>query len=438
MQKGQHLGKIVVSMESLSNVVPAQPQVRPNLDRTGSYLLVGGFGGLGRSVSTWMVEHGVRELIYLSRSAGKSSSDQSFIAELSSQGCHATAVQGDVADFMDVQRAVAAARKPLKGVLQLSADLRDQEFSRMTQHDWTTTIAGKIKGTINLHTATIEAACNLDFFVLFSSISAVIGQYGQTNYAAGNVFMDSFVQFRQRYGLPAYSINIGMMEDLGIIGRTPALLAKLMATGSYGLREEQLHDALTQAINARQPTLSSNMPAFFVDQNQFILGLRSPLSLTDPASRQVWRRDSRGAFYHNSTSSPGQASSNTGKSDTDKLSTFLKEAMANPAMLMLSSTAEFIARQIAVKVCDFLLRPVSDESEVNIKASPSRSGLDSLVAIEVKSWWKLQFKSDISVLEILAMDSYEDLGKRAAQGLFEKAGEASFNNDMIVNQMKAP
>jgi NAD(P)-dependent dehydrogenase (short-subunit alcohol dehydrogenase family) len=87
-------------------------------------LLVGGLGGLGRSVATWMVENGARNLIFLSRSARDSQENHSFLEELHSQDCQTQLVAGSVSNMSDVQRAINLATKPLAGVIQMSMVLK--------------------------------------------------------------------------------------------------------------------------------------------------------------------------------------------------------------------------------------------------------------------------------------------------------------------------
>jgi hypothetical protein len=125
MQSGQHMGKIVINMPNSAQELQALPKDRSmELSAEASYLLVGGLGGLGRAVSTWMVERGARSLVYLSRSAGTTIEDQAFFRELQAQGCEALAVAGSVTTLDDVQRAIALAPKPVAGVIQLSMVLR--------------------------------------------------------------------------------------------------------------------------------------------------------------------------------------------------------------------------------------------------------------------------------------------------------------------------
>lgn len=129
-QKNQPTTKVVLqtpttdpqSDSPLSSVkfTPASPQFRSD----AAYLLVGGLGGIGRAVATWMAEHGAGELIFLSRSASTGPQVESFLGELRSQGCVVKAVAGSVAILEDVTRAVNAADHPIAGVFQMSMVLR--------------------------------------------------------------------------------------------------------------------------------------------------------------------------------------------------------------------------------------------------------------------------------------------------------------------------
>lgn len=93
-------------------------------DSTAAYFLVGGLRGIGKAVSTWMVERGAKYLVYLSRTAGKTEEDRSFVRELACQGCEAQVFAGSVANFDDVQNVVRISTRPIKGVIQLSAVFR--------------------------------------------------------------------------------------------------------------------------------------------------------------------------------------------------------------------------------------------------------------------------------------------------------------------------
>ena len=121
MQKGSHIGKIVVTfpenpMELEATTHTKDLVLRPDV----SYLSIGGLGGLGRSIASWMVEKGARHLIFLSRSAGSVTSEDPFIKELAARGCSVQTFSGSVSDPADVKRVVSSAAKPIAGVLQAS------------------------------------------------------------------------------------------------------------------------------------------------------------------------------------------------------------------------------------------------------------------------------------------------------------------------------
>lgn len=125
LQKGTNIGKVVIQMPQDTSKLH-DPTTRPSLrlNPDASYLLVGGLGGIGRAVSTWMVEHGARHLTYLSRSAGTSNEHRDFIKELEVLGCHVECIAGSVTEMESVTEAVSRSKRPLKGILHLSMSLQ--------------------------------------------------------------------------------------------------------------------------------------------------------------------------------------------------------------------------------------------------------------------------------------------------------------------------
>lgn len=140
MQKGQHIGKVVVALpEDTSSLpsTPAPPTV--SFNSAATYLLVGGLGGLGRSLATWMVENGAKTLVFLSRSAA-SAEHEPFINELRSQGCIAITVAGSVTEMGDVMKAIHSAPSIIAGVVNLSAVIHVCDRSQQHLHDTNATL----------------------------------------------------------------------------------------------------------------------------------------------------------------------------------------------------------------------------------------------------------------------------------------------------------
>jgi D-arabinose 1-dehydrogenase-like Zn-dependent alcohol dehydrogenase len=85
-----------------------------------AYLLVGGFGGLGKAAAVWLAERGAGSIIFLSRSASaQAASNAHLLRELDALGCSVQIVTGSVTDITTVENLVTNATKPIAGVLHL-------------------------------------------------------------------------------------------------------------------------------------------------------------------------------------------------------------------------------------------------------------------------------------------------------------------------------
>ncbi|KAL8836758.1 MAG: hypothetical protein Q9170_002787 [Blastenia crenularia] len=428
MQKGQHIGKIVVTMpkhpeELCVTAVKQELRLRPE----ASYLLVGGLGGLGKAIATWMVERGARNLIFLSRSAGKSEEDRKFFRELKAQTCSVQAVCGSVDRLEDIQHAVENAAVPIAGVMHMSMVLKDRNFLEFSHDEWRAAVAPKVEGAWNLHKALSDK--KLDFFILFSSISSIVGQWGQGNYASANTFLDSFVQYRHSLGLPASSINIGVMEDVGYVSQNPAVLEQFRATSAHLLREQDLMDTLH--LMTIKSIAAPPSAAYFRNPAQTVIGLRSTRPLADPSNRAIWKRDVRMSLYRNLEA--GSASGNGAVNDD--LKAFLAAVAREPSMLNEQANLEFLTHKIGVRLYNFMLQ---SEDDIDVKQSLSGLGIDSLVAIEIRNWWRQGLGLEISVLEIMNAGSIEQLGKNAADSLQRKHLVQEGKEEDTYLLMKAP
>ncbi|KAG4443875.1 hypothetical protein IFR05_000641 [Cadophora sp. M221] len=424
MQQGSHIGKIVVEIREvtsenlqLDQIQPANTITSPLLDGSASYLLVGGLGGLGRSVAVWMVQHGARTLTFLSRNAGTTARDRLFVKELQSMGCKVHLVRGSVTEAADVARAVAESSRPLKGILQMTMALYDQAWQKMTIDEWKGATAPKVTGTWNLHNVTQSQ--DLDFFILFSSLSGIVGQVGQSNYASANTFLDAFVNFRRSKGLPCTSLNIGAVEGAGYLVEDEELLRKMKGTGWRAVQESELLEVLGPVMrrSGNQPRAATEeeednddkLPLNLVNSNCTLVGIAPVIPLSNPNSSATLRKDVRMSVFHNIRSQTKNGAS------SDGLRQFLSAAKVDPEMLSKPESVVLLTQQIGEKLLGLVLRPVDDEIDVSL--SLAQLGLDSMVAVEMRAWWKQTFGLDISTLEMLSMGTLEALGKQAIEGL---------------------
>ncbi|KAH6858814.1 hypothetical protein BKA58DRAFT_346728, partial [Alternaria rosae] len=427
MQQGSHIGKVVFKFRNpaggelqLGQIQPMNTSPTAVLDSSASYLLVGGLGGLGRSVALWMVQHGARYLTFLSRSAGESNKDRPFVEELRSMGCEAHLVRGSVTKKEDVARAVAESPRTLKGILQMTMVLHDQAWSKMTIDEWNGATAPKVVGTWNLHNET--QSLDLEFFILFSSLSGIVGQPGQANYASANTFLDAFATFRTTNGLTCTSLNIGAVEGVGYFVDDDELLKKMKAIGWRAVQEAELLDVLGTVMRRPSHLASSNarpqqqqlqgsvVADNLVNPYNTLIGIAPIIPLSSPDSSAKLRKDVRMSVFRNM-----RANTSGSASSTDSLRHFLASAKANPEALRKPESVVLLAQGIGRKLMGLVLRGGDDE--VDVTMSPAQLGLDSMVAVEMRAWWKQVFGLNLSVLEMVSIGSLEALGKLAAEGL---------------------
>ena len=183
----------------------------------GSYLIAGGLGGLGLLVARFLVTHGARHLVLVGRH-GVREEQQAQLSELEQLGASVKVVQADIADAEQLARSLAAATyPPLRGVIHAAGTLNDGILQQQSWQAFEEVMAPKVAGAWNLHTLTKNQP--LDFFVLFSSATSLLGNAGQANHAAANAFLDAIASYRRHLGLPSLSINWGTWSEVGIAAR---------------------------------------------------------------------------------------------------------------------------------------------------------------------------------------------------------------------------
>ncbi|WP_437917387.1 SDR family NAD(P)-dependent oxidoreductase [Sorangium sp. So ce302] len=202
--------------------------VRPD----GTALVTGGLGALGLEVARWLWEqHRVQHLLLVGRRA-PSEDALATIERLRDEGARVTVAQADVADPSALRALldVVPAEWPLRGVVHAAGVLDDGVLAEQTAARFERVMAPKIRGAWGLHEATRGAA--LDYFVLFSSATSLLGNAGQANYAAANAFLDALAHLRRAEGLPAHSLHWGPWKGDGMAaGLSPAARARLARMG---------------------------------------------------------------------------------------------------------------------------------------------------------------------------------------------------------------
>ncbi len=378
MQQARHLGKVVISMRDHNvAVAPSTPSESIKLRPDATYLISGGLGGFGLATARWMVEQGARHLVLVSRRGAASAKARAAVAALRAEGAEVLVAEVDVSQEEQVRELMATIRAslpPLRGVVQAAMVLKDAPVLELNESLLDEVMAPKVLGTWNLHHHTLGEP--LDFFVLFSSVASVFGNPGQGNYVAANAFLEGFTAFRRAQGLPALAINWGGIADVGYI-------AELAERGEQLLERMGLH--------AMAPELALERMGRLLQEGQ----TRTIVADIDwrqikaawPASPR-WANLLPGDDEVTPSHEQGGAAHHHGEGFRQRL---VSAAAEERRELVTASLSDHLARVLGASVGSIdPERPMADV------------GLDSLMAVELRSRIERYLGADVPVLQIQA------------------------------------
>ncbi|MBB5940403.1 acyl carrier protein [Streptomyces zagrosensis] len=228
----------------------AEPAERPMFfGPEGTVVITGGTGGLGAVFARHLAAtHGVRHVLLLSRRGPEADGATELVAELAGLDCHARAVACDVADRAQLAAALGTVEQPVTGVVHAAGVLDDGVIESLSVEQIDRVMRPKTDAAWHLHELTADA--NLTAFVLFSSVSALIGSPGQANYAAANATLGALSGLRRAAGLPAMAMAWGLWSGTaGMAAQLDAAeLARLARMGISALTAETGPALFDQAL----------------------------------------------------------------------------------------------------------------------------------------------------------------------------------------------
>ncbi|KAJ5486451.1 hypothetical protein N7530_000751 [Penicillium desertorum] len=388
----------VVIVPNPSNMVPVVPRplVPCHFDPEASYVLAGGYGGLGRSLARWMASRGATSLIILSRSSASSPEKMELIADLDRMGCKVHSLVCDVADVSSLQILSAEAFShlpPIKGCIQASMVLRDGAFTGLTFNDWQAAIRPKVQGSWNLHTVLPD---NMDFFIMLSSVAGIFGNRGQSNYAAGNTFQDALAAYRVSKGMQAASINLGSVSNVGWVAENRSSMRTHTATLFELLREEEVHATVDFLIRDRQD--GGNASA----RSQLVLGLpTAEMCRQNGVPLPMYLNYSMFTHFRNTVT---VKSSEVSQQKSVSVAALLSAADGFEGAVVVVSDG------IVERLASLLAIPCSELDAQRF----GFGGIDSLVAMEFRAWIVKELKAEVSLLDIMGAENIRALSEKIA------------------------
>lgn len=403
LQSGKSTGKLVIAPRPEDEVMAMPPKDTARVFKPdASYILIGGTGGLGRSMARYMSKHGARYIVLVSRSGAVKGDVETLVGELAAVGTTVAVHPCDVskqASVDDLLQNKLANAPPVRGVVHGAMVLRDMLFENMSHTDYMQCIESKVAGAWNFHRAL--SSTPLDFFIALSSVAGIVGNRGQANYAAANVFLDNFMKFRNANGLPGTSIDLTAVSDAGYLAdsgadRTEEILKNL---GSATIDEAEVLALISAAVQGKMKASCAN---------HSVTGLFIDAKTMDA----YWTHDPRFSIIKEAAVAADPSQGAGGGSIP--LPTVLKNASSAEDILPVLHEA------LVNKIAALLMMPPAD---LDTTASVGSLGLDSLVGIEVRNWIARETEANVQVLELLTSSSIMAL----AETIVSKSKLVTFN-----------
>ncbi|XXG99710.1 hypothetical protein Hte_006051 [Hypoxylon texense] len=386
------IGKIVVTIRNPESLLNVQlPKYNTEFSPSKSYLMIGCLGGLGRCISSWMMARGARSFVFLNRSGTEKVQARELVDDLEANGATCIVVRGNVCSLEDVKVMVEKAPCPIGGVVQAAMVLSETLFTNMSNTQWHKVIGPKVQGTWNLHDALMGKDGQLDFFLMLSSNSGSVGTATESNYCAGNYFLDIFARYRRSLGLPAVSLGLGMISEVGYLHDNPQIGDLLIRRGVHPLPESELLIVIDVGLSNQGPTTSEGYD--YGAESHILTGLESvgllkrrrggfeddDSALNDTRSRILLRA------LHNQR----------------RINTIQEGSLPEEVLSLLEagcSFADAVETHISRRFGNMTLTPYEN---IDVNRPLVDYGMDSMVGAELRSWLYRSLKVDVPFLDIL-------------------------------------
>ncbi|WP_137129518.1 type I polyketide synthase [Rhizobium sp. FY34] len=408
MQGAGHIGKIVICpprIEAPGDDRTAIPG--PFKPEEGTQLIVGGTGGFGFATALWLADRGAKHIVLASRSGRLGEEEAAQLGQFTACGTTLTVLPLDVSNAVDVEALVLRVSQtigPISGVYHAAAVLHDALAANLLPEQISSVLLPKVEGTFNLDRATRSQPVR--DFVVFSSEASLVGNPGQSAYAAANAFMHGVVRQRRKAGLPGLAVGWGAISDVGILARDASVARKLeRATGAQGLRATEAHAMLGDLL-ARQSTLTD--PVVYFGRMRFESVARDLPVVQSPTFGLLFRSD-------------GEMEAGI---ESDLLA-LLATKPQDEAMSILTGV-------ITAEVAEILRVSPGD---IDIHQPLGSLGLDSLMALELRMSLESKFGLELPLMAITSVQNLKDLASRVLEILHASVTNVDTESDGLQDAL---
>lgn len=371
---------------------------RPLFSADKTYWLVGLTGGLGLSLCEWMAQNGAKYFALTSRNPKV---NPRWEDHMRAQGAMVKVYPNDVTDRDSVQslyKRICDELPPIGGVAQGAMVLADAMFIELDLERVHKVMGPKVKGSINLEE--IFSGTPLEFFVFFSSMASVSGNAGQSIYSAANSFMAALVAQRRKRGLACSVIHLGSIYGNGYVTEhlTKEQQEFLNRSGYMPMSEQDFHQIFAEAVVAGNE-ISNDNP-------ELMTGLRPATAGTGDENALSWFSNPKFSHY---VLIPEFHSANA---------VMTKQNVSVKSQLLLATTTQEVRQAIEESFVAKLKSSLQIDPAVSIiNMNVDNLGIDSLVAVELRSWFIKELMVEMPVLKILGGFTVLELVTAAQEAL---------------------
>lgn len=259
----------------------------------------------------------------------------------------------------------------------------------MFNQSWHTSVRSKVQSSWNLHNCIKGKDSILDFFLMTSSVAGSVGTAMESNYTAANSFMDNFAKYRRMHKLPATSIGLGAISEVGYLHENPEIEAVLLRKGITPIKEDELLSIIDIALsrpNGLEPREAHVLTGLETQGMKKLrrMGFEGTIpTLNDPRASIL------------ASSLDGESDLHSKKTDSGlppALAATLEAGGDQDAVL------DTLTNIIVERLANLILVPAA---KIDRDALLAKWGMDSMLGAEYRTWFFMAFTVDIPFLFLL-------------------------------------